>query len=173
MSELHEIARALVADGRESSPPTSSGTIKRFDSIGVESTEENRAYRDLLFTTEGAEEFISGVILYDETIRRLRGRHAVQAAREQGDHRGSRSTPAPAAGGLARGDDHRGPGRPPRAARGVTASWAPSSRSGGRCSRSAPAGERVRDLDERACARAVRSAEPGGRARSRSWSLRS
>jgi fructose-bisphosphate aldolase, class I len=49
----------------------SSGTIKkRFDSIGVESTEENRrAYRELLFTTDGAEEFISGVILYDETIR--------------------------------------------------------------------------------------------------------
>src|ERR1700752_451817 len=43
---------------------------KRFDTIGVESTEENRrAYRDLLFTTPGAEEFISGVILYDETRR--------------------------------------------------------------------------------------------------------
>src|SRR5439155_13830239 len=49
----------------------STSTIKkRFDSIGVESTEENRrAYRELLFTTEGVEEFISGVILYDETIR--------------------------------------------------------------------------------------------------------
>src|SRR5205085_4264375 len=41
-----------------------------FDPIGVESTEESRrAYRDMLFTTEGAEEFISGVILFDETIR--------------------------------------------------------------------------------------------------------
>jgi fructose-bisphosphate aldolase, class I len=72
MSELHEIARALVADGKGIlAADESSGTIKkRFDSIGVESTEENRrAYRDLLFTTEGAEEFISGVILYDETIR--------------------------------------------------------------------------------------------------------
>src|SRR5207249_1118322 len=49
----------------------SSGTIKkRFDSIGVESTEENRrAYREMLFTTRGMEEFISGVILFDETIR--------------------------------------------------------------------------------------------------------
>ena len=58
--------------GRASSPPTrATGTIKkRFDSIGVESTEESRrAYRDLLFTTPGAEEYISGVILYDETIR--------------------------------------------------------------------------------------------------------
>ena len=72
MSELHEIAKALVAEGKGIlAADESSGTIKkRFDSIGVESTEENRrGYRDLLFTTEGAEEFISGVILYDETIR--------------------------------------------------------------------------------------------------------
>src|ERR671928_194031 len=40
------------------------------ESMGVESTEENRrAYRDLLFTTEAVEEYISGVILFDETIR--------------------------------------------------------------------------------------------------------
>jgi fructose-bisphosphate aldolase, class I len=72
MSELHEIAKALVAEGKGIlAADESSGTIKkRFDSIGVESTEEmRRSYRDLLFTTEGAEEFISGVILYDETIR--------------------------------------------------------------------------------------------------------
>src|SRR5437762_11838266 len=69
---LEEIARALVAPGKGIlAADESDGTIKkRFDSIGVESTEENRrAYRDLLFTTDGAEEFISGVILYDETIR--------------------------------------------------------------------------------------------------------
>ena len=49
----------------------STGTIKkRFEGIGVESTEENRrAYRELLFAAEGIEESISGVILYDETIR--------------------------------------------------------------------------------------------------------
>ena len=72
MSDLHEIAKALVAEGKGIlAADESSGTIKkRFDSISVESTEENRrAYRDLLFTTDGAEEFISGVILYDETIR--------------------------------------------------------------------------------------------------------
>src|SRR5881397_2972172 len=70
--ELQEIARAIVADGKGIlAADESSGTIKkRFDSIGVESTEETRrAYRELLFTTEGAEEFIGGVILYDETIR--------------------------------------------------------------------------------------------------------
>ncbi|MBD0348308.1 MAG: fructose-bisphosphate aldolase class I [Thermoleophilia bacterium] len=72
MTHLYETARALVAPGKGIlAADESDGTIKkRFDSIGVESTEENRrAYRDLLFTTEGAEEFISGVILYDETIR--------------------------------------------------------------------------------------------------------
>ena len=72
MHDLAQTAKALVAEGKGIlAADESDGTIKkRFDSIGVESTEENRrAYRDLLFTTEGAEEFISGVILYDETIR--------------------------------------------------------------------------------------------------------
>ncbi len=69
---LEETALALVAPNKGIlAADESSGTIKkRFDSIGTESTEESRrAYRDLLFTTEGAEDFISGVILYDETIR--------------------------------------------------------------------------------------------------------
>ena len=72
MNELHETAQALVAEGKGIlAADESSGTIaKRFAAIGVESTEESRrAYRDLLFTTPGADEFISGVILYDETIR--------------------------------------------------------------------------------------------------------
>jgi fructose-bisphosphate aldolase class I len=71
-TSLEETAQALVAPGKGIlAADESSGTIKkRFDSIGVESTEENRrAYRELLFTTEGVEEFVSGVILYDETIR--------------------------------------------------------------------------------------------------------
>jgi len=69
---LAETAQALVAEGKgilaadESSP-----TIKkRFDSISIDSTEENRRdYRTMLFTAEGAANFISGVILFDETIR--------------------------------------------------------------------------------------------------------
>jgi fructose-bisphosphate aldolase, class I len=72
MDELHDTAKALVAEGKGIlAADESDGTIKkRFDSIGVESTEENRrAYRELLFTTQGVEEFISGVILFDETIR--------------------------------------------------------------------------------------------------------
>jgi len=71
-NKLHDIARALVADGKGIlAADESDGTIKkRFDTIGTESTEDNRrAYRDLLFTTPGAEEYISGVILFDETIR--------------------------------------------------------------------------------------------------------
>jgi fructose-bisphosphate aldolase, class I len=69
---LEETARALVAPGKGIlAADESDGTIKkRFDSIGIESTEDNRrAYRDMLFTTDGAAEHISGVILYDETIR--------------------------------------------------------------------------------------------------------
>jgi fructose-bisphosphate aldolase class I len=72
MNELHETAKALVAAGKGIlAADESSGTIaRRFGAIGVESTEESRrAYRDLLFTTPGAEAFISGVILFDETIR--------------------------------------------------------------------------------------------------------
>src|SRR4029077_12251860 len=72
MQDLAETAKALVAEGKGIlAADESTGTIKkRLDSIGVESTEDTRrAYRELLFTTEGAEEYISGVILYDETIR--------------------------------------------------------------------------------------------------------
>jgi fructose-bisphosphate aldolase class I len=70
--KLEETAAAIVAEGKGIlAADESEGTIKkRFDSISVESTEENRrAYRDLLFTTEGVEDYISGVILFDETIR--------------------------------------------------------------------------------------------------------
>jgi fructose-bisphosphate aldolase class I len=71
-TELHETATALVAENKGIlAADESTGTIeKRFDSIGLESTEENRrAYRDMLFTTPGLEDWVSGVILYDETIR--------------------------------------------------------------------------------------------------------
>ncbi len=72
LSDLAKTARALVAPGKGIlAADESDGTIKkRFDTIDVASTEENRrAYRDLLFTTSGVEEHISGVILFDETIR--------------------------------------------------------------------------------------------------------
>ena len=69
---LAAVAQAMVAPGKGIlAADESSGTIKkRFDSIKLESTAESRrAYRDMLFTTPGASEFISGVILYDETLR--------------------------------------------------------------------------------------------------------
>ncbi len=70
--DLHETARAIVADHKGIlAADESTGTIaKRFDSIGVDSTEEyRRFYRGLLFTAPGMEEYVGGVILYDETIR--------------------------------------------------------------------------------------------------------
>ena len=69
---LHTTAGELVAPGKGIlAADESTGTIKkRFDSIGLASTEESRrAYRDLLFTTPDLSEHISGVILFDETIR--------------------------------------------------------------------------------------------------------
>ncbi len=70
--QLRQTARELVAPGRGIlAADESSGTIKkRFDSINLESTEESRrAYRELLFTAPDAEKYISGVIMFDETIR--------------------------------------------------------------------------------------------------------
>ena len=70
--QLEQTARALVAPGKGIlAADESHGTIeKRFKAIGVESTEATRfAYREMLFTTPGLGEFISGVILFDETLR--------------------------------------------------------------------------------------------------------
>jgi fructose-bisphosphate aldolase class I len=70
--ELDTHAAAMVAPGKGIlAADESTGTIKkRFDKIGLESTfESRRAYRELLFTAAGAERHISGVILYDETLR--------------------------------------------------------------------------------------------------------
>ena len=69
---LHSTARAMVAKGKgiiamdESSPTIA----KRFKKVGIEDTADNRrAYRDLLITTAGLNNYISGAILYDETLR--------------------------------------------------------------------------------------------------------
>jgi fructose-bisphosphate aldolase class I len=87
--ELRSTAQALVAPGKGIlAADESTGTIKkRFDAIGLESTaDRRRAYREMLFTTPGAAEFISGVILYDETIRQSAsdGRTLVQVLTDQG-----------------------------------------------------------------------------------------
>src|SRR3954463_11495576 len=73
LAELNKVAEAMVAPGRGIlAADESSGTIKkRFDNIGVENTEDNRRdYREMMFrTTEAMSKYVSGVILYDETIR--------------------------------------------------------------------------------------------------------
>lgn len=69
--KLSSVAKAIVAKQKgvlaaDESNPT---IKKRFDSIKVESTEENRRqYREILFTTEGIERYVGGVILFDETL---------------------------------------------------------------------------------------------------------
>jgi len=72
LSELNKVARAMVTPGKGIlAADESSGTIKkRFDAIKVESTEESRRdYREMLFrATEAMSKYVSGVILYDETI---------------------------------------------------------------------------------------------------------
>lgn len=72
LKDMESVAHAIVAPKKGIlAADESNGTIaKRFEAIKVESTEENRRrYRELLFTTPKVNEFISGVILYDETIR--------------------------------------------------------------------------------------------------------
>src|SRR5438067_5893000 len=73
LAELNKVAEAMVAPGRGIlAADESTGTIKkRFDTIGVESSTDNRRdYRELMFrATDGMSKYISGVILYDETIR--------------------------------------------------------------------------------------------------------
>jgi fructose-bisphosphate aldolase, class I len=70
--DLESIALTLVAEGKgilaaDETVPT---LTRRFDTLGIQSTEQSRrTYREMLFTSPGAAEFISGVIMYDETIR--------------------------------------------------------------------------------------------------------
>jgi fructose-bisphosphate aldolase, class I len=70
--DLESVAATLVADGKgilaaDETVPT---LTKRFDTLGIHSTEQSRrTYREMLFTSPGAAEFIGGVIMQDETIR--------------------------------------------------------------------------------------------------------
>ena len=71
-SDLERVAAAMVGKGKGilAADESNATCTKRFDKLGIPSTEEHRrAYRELLFTTPDAAQWISGVILYDETIR--------------------------------------------------------------------------------------------------------
>jgi len=88
-AELESTARALVAPGKGilAADESNSTIKKRFDIIKLEATEENRrAFRELMFTTQGVAEYVSGVILYDETIRQQTkaGKPFPQLLAEQG-----------------------------------------------------------------------------------------
>lgn len=89
IQQLSQVAEELVMPGKGIlAADESSGTIKkRFESIGVESTEDNRRdYRELLFRTPGVGEYISGIILYDETLRQksTNGTPLVKIIQDQG-----------------------------------------------------------------------------------------
>ena len=89
MPAIDDVSRALVAPGKGILAADESTTTikKRFEAIGVENTEPNRrAYRELLFRTKGIAQFISGVILYDETIRQKAadGTPLVKILKDQG-----------------------------------------------------------------------------------------
>ena len=169
--DLEDIARALVAPGKGIlAADESDGTIKkRFDSIGVESTEDNRrAYRDMLFTTDGAADHVSGVILYDETIRQqaLDGTPFPKLLERGRGHPGDqgrqgREAPRERPGRA----DHRGPRRPARAARRVPRLGARFTKWRAVITIGTGHPERVLPLDERARARPLRGALAGGRAR--------
>ena len=89
LQELEKTARALVAPGKGIlAADESFGTIgKRFEAVGIESSEEKRRqYREMLFTTPGIGEYLSGVILFDETIRQEAsdGRRLSEVLEDQG-----------------------------------------------------------------------------------------
>jgi fructose-bisphosphate aldolase class I len=133
--DLGRIALALVANGKgilaaDETVPT---LTKRFDTLRIQSTAQSRcAYREMLFTSPGAAEFISGVIMYDETIRQKNtgGTPLAEVLRAQSIFPGIKvdTGAKPLAGSLTR------PSRRDSTACGTgsrsTEPWVPASRSG-------------------------------------------
>ncbi len=123
--DLESIAATLVADGKGilAADESVATLTRRFDALGIQSTEQSRrAYREMLFTTPGAAEFISGVILYDETIRQKSsgGTPLAEVLSSQGIVPGIKvDTGAEAARRLPRGDGHRRARRAAGSPRGV------------------------------------------------------
>ena len=169
---LEDIAARMVAPGKGIlAADESSGTIKkRFDAIGLASTEDSRRdYREMLFRTEAAmRNYISGVILYDETIRQKAkdGTPLVDAHHRDRRHSRHQGRQGRQAAALPAGrDDHRGPRRPPRAAQGVLRPRRPL-RQMARGDRHRPgAAELQRHPRQRPRARPLRRALPGRRHR--------
>ena len=126
LAELNKVASAMVAPGRGIlAADESSGTIKkRFDAIGAECTEDTRRdYREMLFrSTDAMSKYISGVILYDETIRQKAkdGTPLVKLIEKAGSIPGIKvDKGVQAAAELPGRGHHRRPRRPRQAARRV------------------------------------------------------
>ena len=115
----------MVADGKGilAADETPGTLTKRFDALGIRSTEESRrTYREMLFTAPDAATFISGVILQDETIRQksATGTPLSQVLASQGIVPGIKvDTGAKPLAQLTGRDHHRGARRPPGSSRGV------------------------------------------------------
>ena len=128
MSErLEDIAIKMVAEGKGIlAADESTGTIKkRFDSIKIENTEENRRdYREMMFSAgEAMKNYISGVILFDETIRQKakNGKPLVDLIKAAGSVPGIKvDAGAQDLAGFPGREDHRGPRRPARPAEGIS-----------------------------------------------------
>jgi fructose-bisphosphate aldolase class I len=111
--DLESVASTLVADGKGilAADETIPTLTRRFDTLGIKSTEQSRrTYREMLFTSSGAAEFISGVIMYDETIRQKssRGTPLSEALAAQGVLPGIKVDTREAACRRAWRDRHRG-----------------------------------------------------------------
>ena len=171
LDQLNKTAEAMVKPGKGILAADEFGTIKkRFDAIGVESTADNRRdYRELLFrSTDAMRNYISGVILYDETIRQRRRTarplvKLIETGRRDPRHQGRRRRQAAAA--LARRDGHRGPRRPARAAEGLPRPRRPLREVARRDRHRRRQAELRRDPRQRPRPRPLRGPVPGGRHR--------
>ena len=169
---LEDIAARMVAPGKGIlAADESTGTInKRFEAIGIASTEDSRRdYREMFFRADEAmRNYVSGVILYDETIRQKAkdGTPLVERHRRRpAPSPASRSTRAPSRCACARREDHRGPRRPPRAAEGVLRARRPLRQMARGDRHRAGHAEPQLHPRQRPRARPLRRALPGGRHR--------
>ena len=161
----------MVAEGKGilAADESNKTMTKRLESVGADSTAETRRrFRELLVTTSGVEEHISGVILYDETIRQAASdgstvSGAAHGPRHDPGDQGRYGRQAPRRG--RRGDGDRGPRWAPRAPRRVPRSRSAICEVAGRHLDRRRPSEPLLHRCQCACARALRRALPGGRHR--------
>ena len=163
-------ARALVAPGKgilaadESHPSIG----RRFEPLGIPNTEETRRrYRQMLITTPGVAEYVSGVILFDETIRQaaVDGSPLVDVLARQGMIPGIKVDPARVTARGAPKSRSRKVSTACASASPSTRRWAPGSPSGEPVIASAPTRRRTGDSGQRPRARPLRGLVPGSRGR--------